>query len=149
MVLDGSRDNVPFASRLAMRFESKNGQIVAFRGAAGKDHLAARGVDDGGYLLTGLFDGGAGAAAILVRADAGVAEGGFEMAQEDFADARIERRRRGAVEINGSIALFHQTRMLLSLMRAAAERIAGHSIASVRGLESPDGIPRGGIHCPF
>jgi hypothetical protein len=107
MMLNGRRDNVRFSGRTAVRLQAKDGEIVAFRRAAREDHLTARGVDNRCYLLSGLLHSGAGTASVFVSAAAGVAEAGFQMAQENFADARVEGRCGGAIEIHRSITSLH------------------------------------------
>ena len=81
--------------------QAENREVVAFGRAAREDHVAARAADDRGDPIARLFDGGPGAPAELVRAAAGVAEVVVEVAQHLGADPRIERRRRGAIEIDG------------------------------------------------
>jgi hypothetical protein len=102
MMLDGRHNQVHLPCRTAVRFESKDGEIVTFRGPAREDHLAARGVHGHGDLVAGLLDSGAGAPSIVMRAAAGVSEAGFQMMQQDVADTRIKRCCGRAVEINGS-----------------------------------------------
>ena len=106
-MLDGGRDNVEFSGRPAVRFQAEDGEIVAFGRAAREYHLTSRGADHGCHLLSGLLDSSAGAASVFVSAAAGVAEAGFEMTQENLADARVEGRCGGAIEINRSITSLH------------------------------------------
>src|SRR5690242_12848553 len=107
MMLDGRRDHVQFPGRPAVRLQTEDGEIVAFRRAAGEDRLTSRGADHGCHLLSGLLHGGAGAASVFVSAAAGVAETGFEVTQEHFTDARVEGGCSGAIEIDRSIASLH------------------------------------------
>jgi lipoate-protein ligase A len=101
--------------RTPPRLQAKKGEIVTFGGATREDDLSARRAGNGGDLLARLLDNRTGAASEIVRAAAGIAEAGFKMMKENFADARVDRRCGRAVEIYGSFAPFHACRMLLSL----------------------------------
>ena len=107
VVLDGRRDEVPawaWAVVTLLRAgglgQTEDGQVVALGRAAREHDVAAGGVDHGRDLLASLFDGPAGAAAVVVRAAAGVAELVVQKAQHRLPHARVEGRGRGAVEID-------------------------------------------------
>src|SRR5258708_39609365 len=106
-MLDGRRDNVQFPGRTAAGLRAEDGEIVAFRRAAGEDRFTSRGVDNGCYLMSGLLHSGPGAASVFVSGAAGVAEACFQVTQENFADARVEGRCGGAIEIDRSITSLH------------------------------------------
>ena len=98
MVLDRRRHDVPPVAR--GRRQAQNRQVVAFRRAARENHIPAAARDDGGDAVAGLFDGGPGATPELMRAAAGIAEVLVQVPQHLGADPRIQRGRRGTIEID-------------------------------------------------
>jgi hypothetical protein len=72
MMLDGGRNDVSAALRSGG--QPKNREVVAFRGTACENHVAAARVDHGGNLIARTFDRCPGALAPRVRAASGVAE---------------------------------------------------------------------------
>ena len=99
MMLDRGRDDVPPVA--APRRQPENRQVVAFRRAAREDHVAAaccrrprpRGRARCSTAVRARRPQ-------LVRAAAGVAEVLVQVAQHLGADPGIQRRRRGAIEID-------------------------------------------------
>ena len=98
VVLDRRRHDVPPVARGGRQAENR--QVVAFRRAARENHIPAAAGDDRRDAVARLFDGGPGAAPELMGAAAGVAEVLVQVAQHLGADPRIQRRRRGTIEID-------------------------------------------------
>src|SRR6185312_8010773 len=82
-------------------------EIVGFGRAGGEDDFAGGGADEVGDLFAGLVHGLFGDPAELVIAAGGIAEVLREVGQHGVENARVHRRRRVVVEINGCLHSFN------------------------------------------
>ena len=103
MVFDGRRDDV--AGAAGAPGQAQDCEVVAFGRATRENDVAARRAGDGRDLVARVLDGGAGPLTPCVRAAAGVAELVIQEWLHGGADRGIQRGRRRAVQVDGSLRL--------------------------------------------
>ena len=94
--------------------QAENGQIVALRRPAGEQDLAAGCANHLCHPVAGLLHGSSCAKAIVVRPASGIPEFFDEVLEDIFLHARIDRRRRGTVEIDGHLSSIRRTALRTS-----------------------------------
>src|SRR5262249_20342184 len=95
-MFDGTGDNV--SGKFSAKAEQR--EVVRLGGAAGEDHLVGVGVEQGGDLVAGVFQGAAGVAAELVGAGRVAVDLG-EIQAHRLPDGGQEGRGGVAIEVDG------------------------------------------------
>src|SRR5262245_22009156 len=80
--------------------EAQQRNVVAFRRAAGEQHIAAIRTDDLRHNVARMLDSRTSPRSVFMGAAAGVPEVSIEMAQDLLANAGIERCRRSAIQVD-------------------------------------------------
>ncbi len=102
LVLGGQGDEVLAAPGIEVR-RALDGQVVGFGGSRGPDDVLGIGADQCRHLGTRLFDGGIGFPAEAVRTAGRIAELLDQIGNHFLRHARIDRRGRRIIEINGQL----------------------------------------------